>query len=97
MHCHGILQTEISLIKPKLILGLGRSAAHSLFGFSVPLSSYRGMITKTVDDTPCVITHHPARLLREKDPSKIYQFKKEFRQDIQLALRNLNSTNELVV
>ncbi len=97
MHCHGILQTEIKLQKPQLILGLGRSAAHSLFGFSVSLSNYRGILTKTVDDTPCVISHHPARLLREKDPARREQLTKEFRQDIQLALRTLERTKELVV
>ncbi|MDD2699972.1 MAG: uracil-DNA glycosylase [Sideroxydans sp.] len=61
--CLPYLQRQIALIKPKLIIALGKVAATSLLGREATLGSLR----ETVHDyhgTPLIITYHPAYLLR---------------------------------
>lgn len=61
--CMPYLQQQIELIKPKLIVALGKTAATSLLGRDATLGSLRG----TVHDyhgTPLIVTYHPAYLLR---------------------------------
>jgi len=61
--CLPYLQQQIALIKPKLIVALGKTAATSLLGRDAPLGSLRG----TVHDfhgIPMIVTYHPAYLLR---------------------------------
>ena len=61
--CLPYLQQQIALIKPKLIIALGKVAATSLLGRDATLGSLR----ETVHDyhgTPLIITYHPAYLLR---------------------------------
>ncbi|MDD5056242.1 MAG: uracil-DNA glycosylase [Sideroxydans sp.] len=61
--CLPYLQQQIALIKPKLIVALGKVAATSLLGRDATLGSLRG----TVHDfhgTPLIVTYHPAYLLR---------------------------------
>jgi DNA polymerase len=61
--CLPYLQQQIALIKPKVIVALGKVAANALLGREAALGSLRG----TVHDyhgTPLIITYHPAYLLR---------------------------------
>ena len=61
--CLPYLQQQIALIKPKLIVALGKTAATSLLGRDATLGSLRG----TVHDyrgVPLIVTYHPAYLLR---------------------------------
>ncbi len=61
--CLPYLQQQIALIKPKLIVALGKTAATALLGRDATLGSLRG----TVHDfhgTPLIVTYHPAYLLR---------------------------------
>ena len=61
--CLPYLRQQIALIKPKLIVALGKTAATALLGRDAPLGSLRG----TLHDwhgTPLIVTYHPAYLLR---------------------------------
>jgi uracil-DNA glycosylase family 4 len=61
--CLPYLERQIALIKPRLIVALGKVAATSLLGRDATLGSLRG----TVHDfhgTPLIVTYHPAYLLR---------------------------------
>lgn len=61
--CMPYLRQQIALIKPRLIVALGKVAATSLLGREATLGSLR----ETVHDyhgTPLIITYHPAYLLR---------------------------------
>jgi DNA polymerase len=57
------LQQQIALIKPKLIVALGKTAATSLLGREATLGSMRGTI-HDFHGTPLIVTYHPAYLLR---------------------------------
>jgi uracil-DNA glycosylase len=61
--CEPYLLRQISLIQPKLIVALGRHAAHSLLKTEAPLSRLRGQ-RLAYHGTPLVVTYHPAYLLR---------------------------------
>lgn len=63
--CRPYLDQQIRLVKPKLIVALGRIAAQRLLGTDAPLSKLRGPVHEYgPDKTPLLITYHPAYLLR---------------------------------
>ena len=61
--CYTYLQRQQQLIKPKIIVALGRIAAQTLLKTDEPLSGLRGKV-HTFNDTPVVVIYHPAYLLR---------------------------------
>jgi uracil-DNA glycosylase len=63
--CTPFLDQQIALIKPKLLLAVGRIAAHYLLKNKQALSSLRGKIYHYgIEQTPLIVTYHPAYLLR---------------------------------
>lgn len=61
--CRGYLERQIELLQPKVILAVGRIAAHLLLDTDTPVGQLRGSVHK-LGDTPLVVTYHPAYLLR---------------------------------
>jgi uracil-DNA glycosylase len=76
-HCTPHLQAQITLIKPKLIVALGRIAAHFLLNTTESMSRLRGQIhqyEQQIPKTPLIVTYHPAYLLRSpSEKRKAYQ------------------------
>jgi uracil-DNA glycosylase len=63
--CLPYLANQIALLKPRIILAVGRIAAQNLLGTDAPLARLRGKLhTFGEAHTPLVITYHPAYLLR---------------------------------
>jgi uracil-DNA glycosylase family 4 len=61
--CLPYLQQQIALIKPKLIVALGKTAATALLGHDATLGSLRGTL-HDYHGIPLIVTFHPAYLLR---------------------------------
>jgi DNA polymerase len=61
--CEPYLQRQVALVKPKLIVALGRFAAQSLLKTEASISSLRGRV-HTYEGVPVIVTYHPAYLLR---------------------------------
>jgi uracil-DNA glycosylase family 4 len=61
--CRPHLERQIALVKPQLILAVGRIAAQNLLRTDVTIGRLRGTVHK-LGDTPVVVTYHPAYLLR---------------------------------
>ena len=61
--CRGYLERQIELVKPKIILAVGRIAAQVLLGTDAPVGQLRGTL-HYLGNTPLVVTYHPAYLLR---------------------------------
>lgn len=61
--CEPYLVRQIELIQPKIIVALGRFAAHSLLKTDLALSKLRGR-RLAWRDIPLIATYHPAYLLR---------------------------------
>lgn len=61
--CEGYLRRQVELVQPKLILAVGRIAAHNLLKTDEALGRLRGRVHH-YGATPLVVTYHPAYLLR---------------------------------
>ena len=64
--CEPYLKEQINLIKPKLIVALGRVAAKTLLNNDLALKDMRS-IKHDYYGTPLVVTYHPAALLRNQN------------------------------
>ncbi len=63
--CAAYLRQQIALIKPKIILAIGRVAAQNLLNTDISLGRLRGQVHRYGDThIPVVVTYHPAYLLR---------------------------------
>ena len=73
-HCEPLLQRQVALLAPKLILVMGRFAAQSLLRTDASIASLRGRLHRYEAgglSVPVVVTYHPAYLLRNlEDKSK---------------------------
>jgi DNA polymerase len=63
--CEPFLNRQVELIKPDVILALGRIAAQNLLKSDQPLARLRGQChTYSYGNIPLYVTYHPAYLLR---------------------------------
>lgn len=64
-HCSAFLERQVQLLAPKLILALGRHAAHYLLDSDLSLAKLRNKVHSfRQGDIPLIVTYHPAYLLR---------------------------------
>lgn len=71
--CAPYLDRQIDLIRPRLIVALGKTAAVRLLATEASLASLRGKVHR-YRGTPLVITYHPAYLLRNlPDKAKAWE------------------------
>ena len=61
--CSPHLVRQIALIRPKLILAMGRFAAQTLLGTDASIASLRGRLFQ-YQGVPLIVSYHPAYLLR---------------------------------
>ena len=73
-HCTPYLAEQIALIAPKIIVALGRHAAHYLLQNEKSLGQLRKQeFTYGASNTPLFVSYHPAYLLRNpKDKQQAY-------------------------
>lgn len=64
--CEPYLYEQLRLIKPKLLVALGRISAQALLKMTAPLKLLRGRIHR-VHGVPMWVTYHPAALLRNQN------------------------------
>lgn len=79
--CNNYLLSQINLVKPKIIVALGRIAAHTLLQTTMATTKLRGQVHHVNGNTPVIVTYHPAYLLR--NPAA----KKDTWEDLQLAMK----------
>jgi len=64
-HCMPYLHQQIELIRPRLMLAVGRIAAQNLLATDTPIGKLRGAVHRFGPrQTPLIVTYHPAYLLR---------------------------------
>ena len=92
--CEPYLHRQIGLIKPKLIVALGKVAAVNLLRRESSVASMRGKVFE-YQGIPLIITYHPAYLLRSlPDKAKAWEdlcFAVETMQRLQGATQDLQS------
>jgi len=80
-HCEPFLLRQVDVVEPRVIVVLGRFAAHSLLRTEEPIGKLRGNIFHYGENNiPLVVSYHPAYLLR--NPAD----KKKAWDDLNLAL-----------
>jgi DNA polymerase len=67
--CIPYLHRQLELIRPKVILALGGTAAEGLLGTKKSLGELRNRV-HTYNGVPLVVTYHPAALLRNPNWKK---------------------------
>lgn len=67
--CKWWLTQERALVRPRLTLILGATAARALTGSGDRLLARRGQVEMLADDTPGFLSLHPAYILRLPDPA----------------------------
>jgi len=81
--CLPHLLRQIGLIRPKLILAMGRFASQALLGTDATIASLRGKVHQYAG-VPLIVTYHPAYLLRNlPDKAKAWA-------DLRFAVRTLS-------
>ena len=85
--CSPYLVKQIKIIKPKLLVALGRFAAYFLSGRDkVPLSKLRGKLHESVFGPRLLVTYHPAAILR--NPGRMHEIKSDFRMILKILEEN---------
>ena len=71
--CAPWLKRQVALLRPTLILALGRFAAQSLLGSQAPISQLRGQV-HAYGGIPVIVSSHPAYLLRNPaDKARVWR------------------------
>lgn len=83
--CEAYLKQQIALIKPRIVLAVGRIAAQNLLKTTLAIGKLRGQVHR-YEQIPMVVTYHPAYLLRT--PSE----KRRAWDDLRLALGTFRQT-----
>jgi len=61
--CEPYLTRQVALVRPKIILAMGRFAVQSLLKTEEPIGRLRGRVHR-YEGVPVIVTYHPAYLLR---------------------------------
>ncbi len=80
--CRPWLETELAIVKPKLIVCLGATAAQSLMGPQFRITRDRGRFFETPWEALLTATLHPSAILRMPDPVLRDQARAEFLEDL---------------
>jgi DNA polymerase len=87
--CKIWLELERAIVKPAAIVALGATAARSLLGRPVTITSMRGRTAQLPDGTIAFVTVHPSSLLRIEDHADKTRAFRDFVADLRPAAKVL--------
>ena len=87
--CRPWLEAEIGLVKPKLIVCLGATAAQALLGSKFRVSKQRGQFIESTLAPYILATVHPSSILRAPDDETRHLEKRRFIDDLKKVARVL--------
>ena len=90
--CRPWLDREIALVRPKVIVCLGATAAQALLGSAFKVTSQRGGLVASPLAARVLATVHPSSILRAPDNEARRREMKQFTDDLRAAARALSST-----
>jgi uracil-DNA glycosylase family protein len=85
--CKPWLEAELRLVKPKLVVCLGATAAQTIFGPSFRVTRERGKVLSSKLAPRVVATVHPSSLLRQPDEESREREYAHFVSDLRVALK----------
>jgi len=90
--CRPWLEAEIGLVKPKVIVCLGATAAQALLGAQFRVSKQRGQFIKSTLAPYIMATVHPSSILRAPDDKTRHLEKRRFVDDLKKVAHVLGKT-----
>lgn len=87
--CHIWLDTEIALVKPKLIVAMGATAVRSVCGKPLAIGKIRGRAIALPDQRQMLATVHPSYILRIRDDDDRHAQFRRFVADLKAGARLL--------
>jgi DNA polymerase len=91
--CRPWLDAELEIVKPKIVVCLGASAAQALLGKEFRVSRERGKAIKSTLAALIVATVHPSSILRAREDASREEQLKQFVNDLKAVKRLLKSTS----
>ena len=88
--CRPWLEAEISLVKPKVIVCLGATAAQALLGAQFKVTKQRGEFIESTLAPYIMATVHPSSILRAPDDETRHVEKRHFIDDLKRVARVLS-------
>ncbi|MBE9604836.1 UdgX family uracil-DNA binding protein [Acetobacteraceae bacterium H6797] len=89
--CRWWVDQERAIVRPKLVLAMGATAARSLLGRAVTISKERGRPIPLADGALCWVTVHPSYILRLPDEERAAAEYRHFVEDIGQAMASLRA------
>ena len=83
--CRPWLEAELRIVKPKLVVLLGATAAQTIFGSSFRVTRERGKVLSSKFAPKIVATVHPSSLLRQPDEASREREYRNFVADLRVA------------
>jgi DNA polymerase len=90
--CHPWLEEEVRLLKPRVIVALGATAAQALLGKQFRVTQHRGKPNRSDLAEAIMATVHPSSVLRAPDESRD-EARREFFADIKAVAKYLKQTS----
>ena len=88
--CRPWLDTEVALVKPRVIICLGATAARALLGKEFRVTQSRGVPVESPLADAVIVTVHPSAVLRVPDAEARQRAEEEFMADIKQAAKYLS-------
>jgi DNA polymerase len=89
--CRQWLAAEVELLTPEVIVAMGATAAHSVFGKTVAIGANRGHpLESELFEPAVVLTAHPSSILRERDDAARHAALKALAGDLRVAAELLS-------
>jgi uracil-DNA glycosylase len=85
--CRPWLEAELRLVRPKLVVAMGATAAQTIFGPTFRVTRERGKVLSSKFAPKVVATVHPSSLLRQPDEESREREYKNFVADLRVAVR----------
>ena len=87
--CRPWLETEIALVKPRVLVCLGATAAQALLGKSFKVTQHRGSFVPSALAPRVTATVHPSSILRAQDDESRRAEMRRFVQDLKRVAAEL--------
>ena len=89
--CRPWWEAEIRVVKPRVVVCLGATAAQELFGSAFRITQQRGHFLPTEWCPLTIATYHPAAILRAPTPDQRLQLREDFLSDLHLVAEHIRS------
>jgi DNA polymerase len=85
--CRPWLEAELQIVKPKLVVAMGATAAQTIFGPTFRVTRERGKVLSSKLAPRVLATVHPSSLLRQPDEASRQREYEHFVADLRTALK----------